>query len=214
MKKSLLITVGLFAGLQLHGQGTVLFNNFAVGLPQPAVIDSTTGTNAVAGTTFSVALYFAPYPNPDPGPGTLPPDPSTFTQVGYSVHLGFLLPSGQWICPGCYNEGTVLIPQVHPPGYFGWFQVKAWETVYGFTYEQAAAAGPMNGRTALLGVSNIIKVDTGDPTLVGVPELPAPLTGISGILLTVVPEPSVVALGALSACVLLVFLSKKPTGAQ
>jgi len=212
MKKSLLITVGLFASLQLHGQGTVHLSNIGIGLNAP-VIDSTTGTNAVAGTTFSVALYFAPYPNPDPGPGTLPPDPSTFTQVGYSVHLGFLLPSGQWICPGCYNEGTVLIPQVHPPGYFGWFQVKAWETAYGFTYEQAAAAGPMNGRTALLGISNIIKVNTGDPTLTE-PDTPAPLTGISGILLTVVPEPSVVALGALSACVVLVFLSKKPAAAQ
>ena len=213
MKKSLLITVGLFAGLQLHGQGTVLFNNFAVGVPQPAVIDSTTGTNAVAGTTFSVALYFAPYPNPDPGPGTLPPDPATLTEVGQSVHLGFLLPSAQLIGAGLYNGGTVTINEIHPPGYFGWFQVKAWETAYGFTYEQAAAAGPMNGRTALLGVSNIIKVNTGDPTLTE-PDVPATLTGLSGILLTVVPEPSVVALGALSACVVLVFLSKKPAAAQ
>jgi len=211
MKTSLLIIVGLFTSLQLHGQGWVNFSN--IGLKAP-VIDSTTGTNAAAGTTFSVALYFAPYPNPDPGPGTPPPDPSTFTQVGQSAHLGFLTTSGQSIGAGYYTGGTPIIPQIHPPGYFGWFQVKAWETSYGFTYEQAAAAGPMNGRTALLGVSNIIKVNTGDPTLVGVPENPAPLTGISGILLTVVPEPSIVALGALSACVLLVFLSKKPTGAQ
>jgi len=213
MKKSLLITVGLFASLQLHGQGAVVFSNIA-NWPQAAVIDSTTDTNAVAGTTFSVALYFAPYPYPDPGPGTLPPDPSTFTQVGYAVHLGFLLPSGQWICAGCYDGGAVLIPQIHPSSYFGWFQVKAWESVYGLTYEQAAAAGAMNGRTALLGISNIIKADTGDTTLQGVPEAPAPLTGLSGILLTVVPEPSVVALGALSACVVLVFLSKKPAAAQ
>ncbi len=175
MKKSILITAGLFASLQLHGQGWVNFSNIG---PKAPVIDSTTGTNAVAGTTFSVALYFAPYA----GPGTLPPDPSTFTRVGPSVHLGFLLPSGQLIGAGLYSGGPVTINEIHPPGYFGWFQVKTWETAYGFTYEQAAVTGPMNGRTALLGVSNIIKVDTGDPTLVGVPEAPAPLTGLSATL--------------------------------
>jgi len=206
MKKSILITAGLFASLQLHGQGWVNFSNIG---PKAPVIDSTTGTNAVAGTTFSVDLYFAPYA----GPGTLPPDPSTFTQVGGPVHLGFLTLDGHLIGAGLYGGGTVTIYEIHPPGYFGWFQVKGWETAYGFSYEQAAAAGPMNGRTALLGVSNIIKVNTGDPTLTE-PDTPAPLTGLSAILLTVVPEPSVVAMGALSACVLLVFRSKKPTVTQ
>ena len=210
MKKSLLITVGLFASLQLHGQGTVAFQNIGLNAP---VIDSTTGTNAVAGTTFSVALYFAPYPYPDPGLGTLPPDPSTFTPVGAPVHLGLLTTAGQLIDAGYYAGGARIINQIDPPGWFGWFQVKAWETAYGLTYEQAAAAGPMNGRTALLGISNIIKVNTADPTG-GVPETPARLAGLSGILLTVVPEPSVIALGALSACVLLRLLSKKPTAAQ
>src|SRR5712691_8805305 len=127
MKKSLLLTVGLFAGLQLHGQGWVVFQNVGSGLNAP-VIDSTTGTNAAVGTTFSLALYFAPYPSPDPGPGTLPPDPSTFTQVGRSVHLGFLTLSGQWVAAGYYFGGPVTINEIHPPGYFGWFQVKAWET--------------------------------------------------------------------------------------
>src|SRR5437899_8871515 len=113
MKESLVITVGLFASLQLHGQGTVNFSNIGIGLNAP-VIDSTTGTNAVAGTTFSVALYFAPYPNPDPGPGTLPPDPSTFTPVGAPVHLGLLTTAGQLIDAGYYAVGAMIINQIDP----------------------------------------------------------------------------------------------------
>jgi hypothetical protein len=205
VKESLLITVSLFASLQLHGQGTVDFWNY--GRVNAPVIDSTTGTNAVAGTTFSVALYWSPY-----GPASLTAPDQPFTQVGQTVHLGFPPPAQPGSGAGYYLGGVVTAPGVVPPGGLGWFQVKAWETAYGISYEQAAAAGPMNGRTALLGVSNSVLVQTGNPG--NAPTPPGVLYGISPILLTVVPEPPIVALGALSACVLLVFLSKKLTAAQ
>ncbi len=204
MKKSLLITVGLFATLQLHGQstvdqGSVSFSN--IGLSAPVLNSLTfdmagTPLNAVAGTTFSVGLYFAPYDFSNP----VPPDPSTMTQAGASANL---------VAPGLYNAGLRTF-NITTADYFLWFQVKAWETAFGSTYERAEAEGPMNGRTALLGVSNITRVYTGV-----VPSgTPNTLHGISAILLTVVPEPSVVAFGALSACVLLVFRSRKPVAAQ
>jgi hypothetical protein len=207
MKKSLLITAGFFASLQLHGQGTVFFSNIPNQIIHAPVIDSTTGTNAVAGTTFSVALYWSPY-----GPTSLTAPDQPFTQVGQSVHLGFPPAWSVGSGAGYYWGGTVYALGIVPGGGLGWFQVKAWETAYGTSYEQAAAAGPMNGRTALLGVSNSILVKTGSNA--GFPTAPGNLAGISPILLTVVPEPSVVALGALSICVLLVFLPKKPTAAQ
>src|SRR6266581_3405733 len=181
MKKSLLITAGLFAILQLHGQGTVDFFNNGLNAP---VIDSTTGNNAVAGATFSVALYWSPY---DPTSPTAPDRP--FTQVGQSVHLGFPPPAPPGSGTGYYQGGVVTAPGVVPPGGLGWFQVKAWETAYGISYEQAAAAGPMNGRTALLGVSSSVLVQTGNAGITPTP--PGNLIGISPILLTVVPEPSV-----------------------
>ncbi len=206
MKKSLLIAVGLFASLQLHGQGTVWFSNVVPRFHAP-VIDSTTGTNAVAGTTFSVALYWSPYD----GPTSLTAPAQPFTQVGQSIHLGFPQPDPRGSGAGYYYGGVVTAPVV-PPGGIGWFQVKAWETSFGVSYEQAAAAGPMNGRTALLGVSSSVLVQTGNPG--NAPTAPGNLAGISPILLTVVPEPSVVAMGALSACALLVFLSKQLTAAE
>jgi hypothetical protein len=210
MKTSLLITVGLFASLQLHGQGTVdFFNN---GLNAPVLNSLTLDPNgtplsAAAGTTFSVALYWSPY-----GPTSLTAPDQPFTQVGQSIHLGFLPPAPPGSGAGYYQGGVVTAPGVVPPGGLGWFQVKAWETAYGMSYEQVAAAGPMNGRTALLGVSSSVLVQTGNPG--NAPTPPGHLIGISPILLAVVPEPSVVALGALSICVLLVFLPKKPTAAQ
>jgi len=92
------------------------------------------------------------------------------------------------------------------PGGFGWFQVRAWMTAFGQTYEQATGAG------GLTGLSSIIRVDTGDPTTVPA-GTPGQLRGISAILLNLdpipcVPEPSTVLLVFMGAATLC-FLSRK-----
>src|SRR5258707_14725868 len=124
MQKGLLITVAALMSHQVHGQGTVIFSNgrnSPVGTPC-----SPNGfTPAPAGTTISVALYFAP---PDPANPNVQPTAAVFPQVGTSAFL---------VSPGIYDAGIRTAP-VTPPGGFGWFQVKAWESAYGSTYEQVA----------------------------------------------------------------------------
>jgi hypothetical protein len=120
------------------------------------------------------------------------------TQVGASTDL---------VVAGLYNGGTRTASNITPPGSLGWFQVKAWETAFGTTYEQA-----QTNPAALIGASNIILVQTGDP---GPPAgFPGNLTGISGITLSAVgtppcvPEASPVMLGFLGVA-LLSFLRAK-----
>jgi hypothetical protein len=183
----LIMTVAVLASHKLHGQGTVNFSN--VGLISPVgILCAPNGfMPAPAGTAFSVALYFAPH---SPGIST-PPDPSTFTQVGASAFL---------VAPGIYDAGIRTAP-ITPPGGMGWFQVKAWATAYGSTYEQAQANG-----ANLLGVSGMIDIPTGNP---GPPTTtPARLTGMGAIVLNLdpipcVPEPSaflLVFIGAATVC--------------
>src|SRR5229473_2265092 len=75
LKKLLLIAVGILAGLQLQGQGTVYFSNRGMNAPVYSLSCSNTVVLAAAGTMWSVALYWAPYnpanPNVQPDPATL-----------------------------------------------------------------------------------------------------------------------------------------------
>ncbi len=193
-----LIGFAASTALELHGQGTVNFANNTTSY----VYDETSGTPvlAAAGTTFSVALYWAPV---DPLNPTVQPAPSAFTQQGASTYVGMLV-NGTYRQPGIYSGGTILIPGITPPGGLAWFQVKAWETACGSTYEQAYNR---QGDT-VLGLSGFIVVRTGDPTTGGSPAL---LTGIGPIYISgpvggtfgdpCVPEPSAVLLGLLGAIV-------------
>jgi len=189
-----LITVAMLASHQLHGQGTVNVSNLT--LPGSFVYDQRYGApvKAPVGTTFSVALYWAPV---DPFNPTFQPAASAFTQQGPSGHIGPF--------PGDYAAGTVTILGITPPGGLAWLQVKAWETICGSTYEQAYG---MPG--ASTGVSGIIDIPTGDPTTGGNPAVLVAIGPIlvgggvgTGIIDPCVPEPSAVLLGFLGALVLL-----------
>jgi hypothetical protein len=188
-KGRLVLAIALLATLQLYGQGTVNFSNFGFNAP---VYNAQTCLNAIAGTTFSVALYSAPYDPANP----VPPNPSTMTQAGASASL---------VAAGIYFDGIRTASNITPSGALGWFQVKAWQTAFGTTYEQA-----QTNPAALIGASNIILVQTGNPPL----GAPGDLTGISGITLSAVgtppcvPEGSPVVLGFLGAA-LLSFLRAK-----
>src|SRR5713101_4963243 len=90
------------------------------------------------------------------------------------------------------------------------FEVRAWETSFGSTIEEAVAnPNPQGGRLALAGESGIMSVLTGDPTLAE----PTPPTSLvqddarvvpvvgpglrDGFVLDVVPEPSPLVLSLL-----------------
>jgi hypothetical protein len=184
MKKLVIMAAAVFATVNIFAQGTVNFSNIGISAP---VFNTKTGANAISGTSFSVALYFAPY---TAGIDT-PPDDSTMVQLGASASL---------VAAGTYNAGT-RTADIAPPGFFGWFQVRSWETSFQ-SYDGAANGG------GLVGKSGVTKIDTGDPTTVP-PGTPASLKGISGIQLAVVPEPSVIGLGLLGAGALFLLRRRK-----
>ncbi len=196
MKKLAITIAAVFATLNIFAQGTVNFSNIGLGANVTMGVPITVGTTVYAvgakapgGTTFSLALYYAPFDAANP----VPPDASTMASVGASATLA---------AAGTYNAGTRTVTAIVPPGYFGWFQVRAWATAFGQTYEQAVTA------TQLTGVTTIIKVDTGDPTTVP-PGTPGQLTGISGLVIGVVPEPSIIGLGLLGGVAMLLLRRRK-----
>src|SRR6266705_451311 len=148
LKKRVVIAVGLLAGLQLQGQGTVNFSNLGLNAPVYSLSCSNTVVLAAAGTSFTVQLYWSPFDATNPNAPTAPFQPQT--------------PSGHLAIAGIYNLGTVIIPGITPPGGPGWFQVKGWQTALaGVTfnsYDDAAAGG------ALVGVSSMLLLAaTGNP---------------------------------------------------
>jgi hypothetical protein len=194
MKKLVLTAAAIFATVNIFAQGTVNFSNIG-GLG--GITNSMTGARVVAGATFQVQLYYAP----DTGAGV--PD---FNGLMPLPGVANIAPTA-----GLFSGGTRTAP-VSPPGTFAYFQVRAWETAFGTSYEDVLAKGVVvGGRTGLAGFSNIIRVNTADPTLTPA-EAPSPLTGVTGLqgfLVVPVPEPSVIGLGLLGAGALLMLRRRK-----
>ena len=171
MWRAVLFSGVLLIKLQLHGQGTVYFANG----PSAPVINSLTGQPVPQGDLFHVALYHAPDGTTDEG---------QFLQIGNSARIAV---------PGVYAAGLRTVP-TSTPGGFVMLQVRAWETAYGVTYEEALAAPPQNGRLALTGRSIIVRYNTcpiiSDPICD-----PPPLTvaGMQGFPV-IIPEPGVLTL--------------------
>jgi hypothetical protein len=179
------------APANLHGQGSVFFNN----LPRSAVTNSEIGQRVVEGPTFAVALYYLPANGLDPNEP--PPSTADFDQTRITLD-----PSIGFSAPGLFAGGIRIAPTSYWGGP-GWFQVRVWETAFGTTYEQARDNPvPQNGRLALVGTSNIIRVWTGwPPSSEPNPVPPGSLvnSGLQGFSLYPVPEPSALLLFLLGA---------------
>lgn len=194
MKKILIMTAAMFVTANIFAQGTVNFSNIG----GPAVFDATTRTNAPAGAAFTFQLYYLPNPG-----GTNEPIPTTDLQM-------MALPrTANLVASGIFNAGNRTAP-VTPPGATAFFQVRAWETAFGTSYEDALAKVLAGDARIRLGKSNIVRVDTGDPTTIP-PGTAGSLVanGLSRIELTVVPEPSMIGLGLLGVGALLVLRRRK-----
>jgi len=140
----------LVSSSNVFGQGTVAFLNNS----QSLVTSAATGTPLSSGDGIRLALYYA-----DDGIT----DEASFVQIGLSTGI---------VINGRFNGGTRTVPTPIPGGW-AMIQVRAFEAAYGSTYEEAFAAPPQNGRFALTGKSEIMRVNAADPTEMppGVPVL-------------------------------------------
>lgn len=196
MKKYLVMLTAALTTATAFGQGSVGFANSSA-----ASVSNSITMARVAAAEFRVALYFLP----DVG---VTPTTEAFDAARMVVA------TTNFFAPGLFQGGAAVVPApfITPAGGTGWFQVRVWEIAFGTSYE-AARDNPnqvVPGRLALIGTSNILKVDTGDPTSVPA-GTPTPLTaaGLKTFFVTPVPEPSTLALGALGLSALLFLRRRK-----
>jgi hypothetical protein len=179
MKKLILAT--LMAGLIpmiASAQGTVSFSSSST-----AHKVTTDGTTAV-GAGYIAALYWGPQ-------GSLE---GALTQIGATTGVtagtGFLV-----------NGGTRTTGAGTAPGAQGTFQVRAWTSSSGATWEAAVGSGSGFG-----GKSIVFNNNTGDGGVIPAQQLAgwnAPIT------VTPIPEPSTIALAGLGLASLLVIRRRK-----
>jgi hypothetical protein len=188
MKKLTLIAASLIAALNIYAQGDVIFDNFGGGL----VHNGRTGADVATADGVVVQLYASMTAN-----GTFTPVANSIVQVGL-------------LADGFFDGGVVRIPaSIIGPGAAAFMEVRAWETAYGASFEEAVAANPMGGRLALRGISNRFSVQmTGNP-MASPPGVPIPLSDLVPGFAVNVPEPSVIALGLIGAGALLVLRCRK-----
>lgn len=190
MKKLTLTALTTMAVVTLFAQGTVTFQNASTSL----VTNSLTSASLPTGTAFRFALYFLP-DGPEP------------TSADFNLR-GEVLGASAAVSPvaGRFSGGTRTAPA--PGSTAAWFQVRAWETAFGGTYEAARDnANTQGGRLALIGTSNIMRVTMGNP--LGTPVVPAASLPLQGFVLVPVPEPSTIGLGLLGIGALLALRRRK-----
>lgn len=181
-----------------RAQGTVAFQNSS--LTRVYYYGPSGFTFIPPGSLFSAELMYAP----DGTPAEL--FDAVAVRVGAPTAFG-----GSVMIPGIFQGGNRTAP-ITPAGGFGLFQVRVWETAYGTDYASMLASG--NGQA---GVSTILRVDTGNPTLIP-PQTPTLLVtaGLTSFCVTpafvtpaCVPEPSVVVLGFAAAIAALLAFQKR-----
>ena len=179
MRAALGIFLGFLFTVAALGQGMVQFNNNGA---------SQLMTNNPLGPTrlgFTIGLYVAPQGTTDPNAFTLM-GPTTASQTGLGTGLfnGNPLPNNFVISN---NTGQTIA-----------FQVRAWSTFAGATYE--AALGRVDLPTRLLGSSTIGEV-TPALGITPVPALFGTGPGQVGGFVIGVPEPSTTLLAVIGAAV-------------
>ena len=182
MKNIILLFSLLITTKTLCAQGTVFFGNNAA----TVVTNRVTNQKLVAGDTFTVELWYAP----DTGGPATEADmaPLAGARTGIKPIAGF------------FSGGTVTTPRTTAPGATAYFQIKIWEAAFGNSWAEAS----LNARCAILGVSEIVKVETGNPDR-GLPPGSLIQGGLKAFTVDACPEPGTVVLGLLAGVVGMVF---------
>jgi hypothetical protein len=186
MKKILIVTaMAALAVVNSFGQGSVIFGN--AGGTAVTLADGT--TRVPTGSTYQAELVYAP-------DGTAAADFATMAVrqgnvAGFGPTAGFI------------SGGGRTIDTITPPGGFGMFQIRAWSSANGTSYNDVVARGQ-----GLAGQSGIIRVDTANP-LIGEANASLVAAGLAGFSITPVPEPSAIALGVLGLGTLLLLRRRK-----
>jgi len=181
MKKALMILSSMLVAVGAFAQGTVNFAAKVTGVyDAPVFIDTVGGPNKASGSAYMSQLYAGP-------------SASALAAIGSPVP--FLTGTGA----GYWRSASLAIPSV-APGATASVQIRAWAASAGATYEAALAANGGTGQSALL---SVVTGGAGSP-----PSLPADLAGLASFAIVggtpVIPEPSVLALGALGGLALLI----------
>lgn len=193
MKKLLLTVAALSVSVSMFAQGTVGFGNSgAPGTTNPILID-TTGDgvgdrNLALADGVSVSLWWAPA-------GTTDPAAASWQQLGARVNIISAT-------PGFFFGGTRTVPSDAGGTYA--FQVRAWDASIN---DWRSAQTTVGAKISV--ISPIFESSTG-----GGGSPPAPAVNLATIIPsvtvgTVVPEPSVLALGVLGVGALLLLRRRK-----
>jgi hypothetical protein len=201
MKKTLLLLGLMVLPVALFAQGTVNFANTGTTLmttnsgnpPPPGQPVNATGPTTGAGQ-YTIGLYIAPQGTTDPAAFTLM-GPTTLSQsgLGNGRFNGNPLPNNFVVS----NNTSQTIA----------FQVRAWSTFAGSTYELALANSDLR---RYLGATTIGEV-TPATGLTPTPALFGTAAGQVGgfVLAPVIPEPSSIALGLLGLGAIALFRRRK-----
>lgn len=195
MKKFLLTLAAGLISISVFGQGGVVMNTRGTGVSAPAT-DLVTGQLA-AGTGYYAQLFYG-------APGVLQDAMlPTLSAPGGAVAPVANFATGTsagYITTGSGGGNRYVDTAVVAAGSPGDFQIRAWSAVLGTDWNTAwttwlSGANP----TAVLGRSAIVSQATSASALV----TPPFITGLSAFSLTPIPEPGVIALGAIGLVALL-----------
>jgi hypothetical protein len=183
------------------GQGTVLLS--ITRTPSSAtrfiIVDPSvpgTGGQRIAGDAYWVQLFYAN--------GTVT-DENALVGAGAPEH------PRTGAAAGALNPTPITLANVTPPGGPATVQLRAWSSALGTDYNAAFSAWSNQGPDAsrVLGRSALFTVDTANP-LTDPPEQALGLgEAFPGLMLTVVPEPSAIALAALGGLGALMLLRRR-----
>lgn len=182
MKKLSLVVAFIMAGVVGFAQGTVNFSNTgsAIGGTGAPVTD-VDGTTRLAGTGFLAQLYAGP----DAASLVAVPGVAVFRTGAGAGFVNAVY--------GTFTDSSRAVGNV-APGANATIVMRAWDAAAGATYEAALGAGGKVGSSTPFTVA---LGGAGSP-----PSLPANLVGLTSFSLSVIPEPSTIALGLLGLAAL------------
>jgi len=179
MKKVILTLCSILVAIGAYAQGTVNFSARVVGTYDAPVYVGAVGGTKAEGAAYLAQLYAGP-------------SDTTLAAIGDAVPFRTGAAAGYW------TAASRAIPSV-ALGANAQVQIKAWAAASGATFEAASAAGGQVGQSVIFTVKT--GGDGSPPSLPG--NFPATLTSFAIGGGPVIPEPSILALGALGGLALL-----------